>query len=145
MTNFHLSYKGQALLKKLEGFEPCVYKDVGCINTIGYGTLWKPGMPENVTEEEAVQLMLADVKPSEETINSLVQVPLTQNQFDALVLFVYNVGKTAFKNSTLLRKLNEGKFVEAANEFPRWSLVKGAHVKGLLNRRLQEQALFNEV
>jgi hypothetical protein len=75
----------------------------------------------------------------------VVKVPLTQNQFDALVSLVYNIGQTAFSNSTLLKKLNAKDYQGAADQFLRWNKGGGKVMKGLVRRREAERALFLEV
>ena len=78
----------------------------------------------------------------EKTVNTLVKSKLTQNQFDALVSFVYNVGSGNFSSSTLLVKLNQGKYLEAANEFLKWNRAGGKPLSGLTRRRAAERELF---
>lgn len=75
-------------------------------------------------------------------MSKYVKVKLTQNQFDALVSFVYNVGVGAFRTSTLLRKLNNGDYVGAAAEFKRWKFGGGKELPGLVRRRKAEEQLF---
>lgn len=110
--------------------------------TIGWGhtSTAKKGMV--ITEQEAQALFDQDVAWAVDAVNSLVKVGLNQNQFDALVSFVFNIGTTNFRNSTLLRKLNNGDYEGAANEFPRWNKQKGKVLRGLVRRRAHEQELF---
>jgi len=82
------------------------------------------------------------VLEAEDAVNRLVKVELTQNQFDMLVSFVFNVGEGQFKRSTLLRLLNQGDYEGAANELPKWKFDNGKMIQGLLNRRLEEQKIF---
>ncbi len=130
------------LIKCFEGFRPKAYWCPGKILTIGYGTTIGVKAGDVVTHEEALQLLKRDISYFEDVVNSCVTVPLTQSQFDALISFVYNVGATAFKNSTLLRKLNDSDYAGAANEFTRWSFVKKVFLPGLKRRRDAEKALF---
>lgn len=110
--------------------------------TIGWGhtSTAKPGMV--ITEEEAQRLFRRDVAWAEAEVNNYVKVPLTQNQFDALVSFVFNVGAGAWRKSTMLRKLNAGDYDGAAAEFPRWNKQKGKVLRGLVRRRQHEMELF---
>jgi len=85
-----------------------------------------------------------DVREAEDAINDLCKVSLTQNQFDALVSFVFNVGVGAFKSSTLLRKLNAGDYDGAAGQFPRWNKDNGREIAGLTKRRHLEQSVFQK-
>jgi lysozyme len=93
-------------------------------------------------QEEADAQAAIDVKSTEDCINFYVKVPLTQNQFDALVNLTYNIGENAFRKSTLLRKLNAGDYAGAAEQFMRWVYDNGKEVDGLKNRRRREKALF---
>ncbi|AGA64762.1 putative bacteriophage lysozyme [Liberibacter crescens BT-1] len=141
------SSAGIEFIKKKEGFIPRVYSDPAELPTIGYGHLIRKG--ENwttITREEAEQLLKRELCEVEETVNSHVTIPLSQNQFDALVSFTFNVGSHAFSGSTLLHYLNLGSFKDAANQFLRWNKIhiKGQAVslQGLSNRRKAERDLF---
>lgn len=110
--------------------------------TIGYGHTHTAKRGMRITEEYAEQLLRRDIRWVEDTLNTYVKVPLTQKQYDALASFVFNVGSSAFRNSTLLRKLNSGDYRGAAQEFPRWNKQKGKVLRGLTRRRKDEQAIF---
>ncbi|EDV9112271.1 lysozyme, partial [Salmonella enterica subsp. enterica] len=83
-----------------------------------------------------------DLRQVESCISERVTVALNQNQFDALVSFVFNVGRQAFSDSTLLKKLNEGNYRAAADQFTRWVYDNDKFVQGLYNRRVAERDLF---
>lgn len=137
------SDNGIAIIKEFEGFEPQVYKDIVGIPTIGYGHVVQPGEVFGIlTEENATALLKTDLVPREQSVNDLVKVTINQNQFDALVSFVYNLGSNALKNSTLLRKLNGGDFAGAADQFLSWCMAGGKPVAGLKKRRGLERDLF---
>ncbi len=87
-------------------------------------------------------MLLAAVLTTEAAVNMLVTVPLNQNQFDALVSFTYNVGEGHLESSTLLKLLNQGDYMGAADQFLRWNKVDGQIILGLVRRRHKEQALF---
>lgn len=130
-------------IKDHEGLRLTAYKDGGGVWTIGYGHTGadvREGL--TVPLSEAERLLTRDLKTAEGHVNGAVQVKLTQNQFDALVSFVYNVGGEAFRTSTMLRLLNAGDYVGAANQFPRWNKDNGKVVQGLINRRAKERDLF---
>lgn len=142
-----LSQRGLDLIKKFEGLRLTAYKCVAGVDTIGYGHTGpdvKPGL--RITEAEAEKLLWKDTESAQQAVNSFVNVKINQNEYDALVSFVFNVGPTAFVNSTLLRLLNSNsdrKIVAA--EFARW--VKAGSdqaVPGLVRRRSHEKALFLE-
>jgi len=140
-----------AFLIAEEGVRNRVYKDQAGKDTIGIGHLIQPGeerfLSVTLTQKEIEDLFFSDIATTENTIKSLVQVPLNENQKIALVSLVFNIGPTAFKNSTLLKLLNDGDYNKASLEFPRWKFitVAGQKVvsKGLESRRFREQLLFN--
>ena len=136
------SEAGIYIIKKWEGFRGSAYLDPVGVWTIGYGHT-KDVLPGHVmTEPEACQLLEQEVKIYENAVRSLVSSPLTQNQFDALVCFSYNVGIGALSQSTLLRYLNEGNYKAAADQFLRWVYGGGEVLPGLVSRRQQERSLF---
>jgi len=130
------------LIKKIEGLSLIPYKCPGGVLTIGYGhtKTTKPGM--KITAKEADALLADDIKECEESISKLVVVPITQNNFDALVDFVFNLGESNFKKSTLLKRINAKRFYEAADEFLKWNDINGKPSIGLTNRRAAERNLF---
>lgn len=112
------------------------------VPTIGYGHTAGVKMGMTWTEGQAEQGLREDCQDAELRVNGHVSVPLNQNQFDALVSFVFNVGGGAFASSTLLRHLNAGRYQEAADQFPRWNKQAGKVLKGLTIRRARERELF---
>lgn len=131
------------LIKRFEGFSPTAYLDSAGLSTIGYGHLIKAGEYfTSIDENEAAALLAKDTDTAVNAVKKLVSVPLTQNQYNALVSFVYNIGTGAFKDSTLLKKLNAGDYLGAAAEFMRWKYAGGQIVQGLVNRREQEKEVF---
>lgn len=131
-------------------FEQCklkAYPDPGSKNgepwTIGWGHTGSEVKPGLVwTQEQADAAFLVDVTRFERDVLSLVKVPVNQGQFDALVLFAYNVGRKSLETSTLLRKLNAGDYDGAALEFRRWNKNDGKVMRGLTRRRAAEECLF---
>ena len=89
-------------------------------------------------------MLLSELVEYEGYIENMVTVPLTQNQFDALVVWVYNLGPTNFRNSTLLKELNSGNYTAAGNEILRWNKAGGKVLTGLVKRREAEAQLFND-
>lgn len=149
-----LSQKGLELIKKFEGFRAKAYDDLnpnknitsmsqveGTL-TIGYGHTSGVKVGQTITKERAEQLLKQDTGWAQTTVNQMVKVKLTQNMFDALVSFVYNIGSTNFRKSDLLQYLNTGDYQKAANEFPRWNKSGGKVLQGLVNRRKEEKSLF---
>ncbi len=95
------------------------------------------------TQEQAEQWLQEDVQSAVDAVNRLVTVQLTQNQFDALVDFTFNLGSGNLQSSTLLRLLNAGNYAGAAGEFEKWDKAGGQALPGLLRRRQAERDLFN--
>jgi GH24 family phage-related lysozyme (muramidase) len=142
-----LSEKGLNLIKKFEGVRLTSYKCSANVDTIGYGHTGPdvyPGL--KITEAEAEDLLLKDVESFQQCVSSFVTTRVNQNEYDALVSFTFNVGTTAFINSTLLKLLNgnaDRKIVAA--EFGRWVKAGGDEpVEGLVRRRAAEKKLFLE-
>ncbi len=144
------SISGYKIIMEHEGFMPMIYEDQAGYATIGYGHKLNPGEADlyknGITKEQALALLKQDVAKAELAVNQLVFVPLSQSQFDALVSFTFNVGRTNFANSTLLKLLNNGNYVGAAEQLLRWNIVTvdGQKIvsKGLVNRRFSERCLF---
>jgi GH24 family phage-related lysozyme (muramidase) len=137
--------KDVELIKESEGLRLEAYLPTpNDVWTIGYGhtKTAKPGM--KTTQAGAEALLLHDLQWVETAIDMYVQVPLNQNQYDALASFIYNVGATAFRKSTMLKLLNKGDYEGAANQFPRWNKQKGKVLNGLTTRRQKEQTLFKK-
>lgn len=96
----------------------------------------------HMTVEEAEALLSADLDEFEDAVEKLVKIKLSSNSFSALVSFAYNVGISAFGTSTLLKRVNAGRFYEAAGQFSRWNKSKGEVLNGLTKRRKAERDLF---
>lgn len=99
---------------------------------------------DGITDKQATWLFDKDLDWAEEAVNNGIQVPLEQKQFEALVSFTFNVGPTAFKNSTLLKELNAGNYDEVPNQLKRWNRSGGRVVQGLINRRQKEIDYWND-
>lgn len=147
MTFSTINKEGIKLLKTKESFSPTWYLCPAGKMTIGWGHVKEPIDKFNsidVAKGEA--LLLWDCKDVIDCINEKVTYPLTDNQFSALAVLVFNIGTGGFSGSTLLKKLNAGLIEAAANQFDVWNkeTVKGKKVvcNGLTLRRAQEKALF---
>ncbi len=147
--NLTISPAGLALIKKWEGWYPKAYKDPVGVWTIGWGTTGTEARPgRTITKKQGEEFLRNDLKNDEETVKSLVKVPLSQYEFDALVSFVYNAGGGNLKQSTLLKLLNRGNKQAAAAQFIRWNKARNRETNewvtldGLTNRRKDEAALF---
>ena len=130
-----------------EQFEQCrltAYPDVKGVLTIGWGHTGADvyeGL--TITQDQADALLLRDVRATVNHVNFLVNVPLTQGEFDAIVDFCFNCGSGEFAGSTMLRLLNEGDYASAATQFERWDKAGGKIIAGLLRRRIAEEQEFN--
>ena len=140
-----LSEEGLSFIKEREGLRLVSYQDVAGIWTIGYGSVTDVEPGEKITEVEAGERLKEDVRHAENCVNQLVTVPLTQNEFDALVSFTFNVGCHALRKSTLLRKLNDGDYESIPAELARWDKAGGHVVAGLSKRRKLEGDLWENV
>jgi len=137
------SKTGLQLTERFEGLKLTAYRDVAGVLTIGYGHTGSDVVPGlTITAEQAEQLLAGDIANAVDAVNGLVTVDLGQSQFDSLVDFVFNVGRRAFANSTLLALLNSGDYDGAADEFEKWSHAGGKLVAGLLRRRQSEKDQF---
>lgn len=134
---------GINLIKKFEGFSAKVYLDSANLPTIGYGHLIKKGEKfTTITEEQAVEILKKDLNIAERAVNRLINVPLNQYQFNALVSFTFNLGSGSLQRSTLRAKLNRGQYVQASDEFLKWVYAGGRKLKGLIRRRKEERLMF---
>lgn len=136
------SDNGRAFIRAGEGVQLAAYQDGGGVWTIGYGHTRGVKQGQVINHEQADEFLNNDLRQVESCISERVTVPLNQNQFDALVSFVFNVGRQAFSDSTLLKKLNEGNYRAAADQFTRWVYDNDKFVQGLYNRRVAERDLF---
>lgn len=152
--------RGKNLFKEWEGLVTHVYLDSGGAPTIGIGHLltrsertsgkivireMELDYREGLTEQQCWELLDQDLSVVVTTVNNAVTVPLSQNQFDTLVSFTFNVGDGAFRNSTLLKLLNQEKYDQVPTQLKRWIMDNGQVVRGLINRREKEITLWNTV
>ena len=142
------SDKGKAIIKQYEGFRAKPYLCPAGVPTIGYGaTYYTDGRKVTlrdapISEADADKLLDKMLGKYEDAVNRYVQVPITQDQFDALVSFCYNLGPEALRKSTLLKKLNNKDYNGAADAFLNWVYASGKKLQGLVNRRTDERKLF---
>lgn len=144
------SKAGLDLIKQFEGCRLRAYKCPAGVLTIGFGHTSAAGEPKvttgmTITQAQANKILANDLGQYEDAINRLVTVDLTQNQFDALVSFVYNVGPATFAKSTLLKKLNAGQYDAVPAELMKWTRGGGKELPGLVRRRRAETALWRGV
>lgn len=146
MTQMTISDAAVDLVKSCEGCVLHAYPDPGTDGdpwTVGYGHTGPEVKPGYVVDQDQADADLrADMQSAADGVNAAVSVSLAQNQFDALVSFVFNVGQRNFQNSTLLRELNFGQYAKAADQFLVWNKGGGGVLPGLVKRRAAERALF---
>jgi lysozyme len=153
-----MSRNGRKLLAQWEGVRNAVYDDAAGLPTIGVGHLLTQDELDSGTieingqeaeyrhglsDKQVLDLLAQDLVGFEKAVDKAVQVPLSQNQFDALVSFAFNVGTGAFDKSTLLKVLNQGQYDQVPGQLRRWVKAGGKTVDGLVNRREKEIALWN--
>lgn len=141
------SASGRAAITRREGNELRAYKDSVGVLTIGVGHTSMAGPPKvtsgmKITAKESDEILSRDLAKFEAAVNNAVKVPLSQNQFDALVSLAFNIGGGAFAKSTLVRKLNAKDYAGAADSFLSWNKAGGKVLKGLTIRRQDERKQF---
>ena len=147
---YDISDNGYKMIKDFEGLELKAYPDSGGIWTIGHGTIRYPNgdkvqKGDTCTAGQALEWLKNDCRWVDACLDNNIKVKISQNQFDALASFIYNVGETAFRNSTMLRLINANEIRSAANQFDVWVNVNGKRVQGLVNRRNAEKRHFLDV
>jgi len=132
-----------ALAKSFESCKLTAYQDQVGVWTIGWGHTGKDVYEGcTMTQEEADTTLLDDLQKTARGVEACVKVPISDNQFGALVSFAFNVGLGNLEKSTLLKLLNEGDFHGASLQFQMWDHAGGVTVPGLLRRRTAEVQLF---
>lgn len=151
-----MSAYGREVLKELEGLRTKAYLDSAGIPTIGYGNTYHPDgrkvkLGDVITVAQADEYLTAILPRYETAVHKIIDVPLTQHQFDALVCFVYNVGAAGFLNGSVDDKINSGDIAGAKRTWAQYNKVRNPRTKkleverGLNNRRIKELALFDRV
>ena len=143
-----INKRGLNLIKEFEGLQTNAYRDAADVLTIGYGHTKGVKEGDSITEQFAEIMLDKELREYEGYVDQMVNVPLDENQHAALVSFVYNLGPTNFANSTLLKRLNEGRYEDVPEQIKRWNKarVNGelTELEGLTRRRQAEADLFNE-
>ena len=139
----------EEFISSVEGSHLNAYVDTGGVWTIGYGNTFNYDLNrpvrrgDTITEYQAIKYLRIAANQAANDVLDLVDIPLNQNELDALTSFVFNIGRKQFITSTILRKLNERRpKIEVAAEFDKWIYDNGKIIPGLRNRRAKEKALF---
>ena len=139
--------RGLQAIREFEGLRLEAYPDPasgGEPITVGFGHTGGVKLGDKITLEEAEAFLMGDVAVCQDAINHCVNVPLTEGQLWALTSFAFNLGVDALKNSTLVKFLNDGDYLAAADQFPRWIFAGGKPMTGLISRRATERSMFME-
>lgn len=143
-SNLKINDAGLEIIKFYESLRLRPYRDTGGVWTIGWGhtKTAEQYLGKSITREKADELLRQDVLVAEQDVLKHTYVPLTENQFSALVSFVFNLGGPAYAKSTLRKLLNAGQYKDAAGQFQRWVYDNGVKLNGLVKRRETEKQLF---
>ena len=137
-----LSGMGLVAIVMNEGYNSTAYIPVkGDVPTIGFGTTKGVKLGDRTTPQDALKRALTDINQFEGALKQCVKVPLTQGEYDAYISLSYNIGSFAFCNSTLVKRLNAGRYEDACNEILQWDRFKGQKLAGLTKRRTEEYHL----
>lgn len=139
-----ISQRGIDLIKSFEGLETKAYQDSVGVWTIGYGHTKTAIKGMQITIDQAELLLKDELAEYEGYINDNVTVDLRQCEFDALVSWVYNLGPSNLRSSTMLKVLNNGKYSEVPYQMKRWNRAGGKVLRGLTRRREAEARLFED-
>ena len=137
-----------SIIKKYEGLKLEAYICPAGVPTIGYGSTFYPDgrrvkLGDKITIQEAESILVHDIKRFEKEVRNSIKIEITNNQLSALISFVYNVGASAFRKSTLLKKVNANPTdLTIHNEFMRWTRAGGKVLPGLVKRRAEESKLY---
>ena len=138
----NISQDGLKLIKKFEGCELNSYLCSADVLTIGYGHTKGVKEGQVITQEEAEEMLASELEEYEGYITDMVKCDLEQHQFDALVAWVYNLGPTNLRSSTMLKRLNANDLEDVPDQIKRWNKAGGKVLKGLVRRREAEALLF---
>jgi len=133
---------GVELIRHFEGCRFDAYLCPAGVWTIGYGHTADVKEGDSIDQEAAEAFLIEDLEKFEQAVMRLVEVPLTQQQFDALVSWTFNLGAGNLAESTLLRKLNNYQYAEVPEQMMRWVRAGGQVLDGLVKRRAAEAAMF---
>ena len=137
-----IGYEGLKMIKHFEGLELNAYQCAAGVWTIGYGHTKGVQKGMVISEDTANEMLVEELKEYENYINDMVNCPLNQNQFDALVSWVYNLGPANLQASTLLKVLNAGDYAGVPAQIKTWNKAGGKVLEGLTRRREAEADLF---
>lgn len=138
----NISEEGKNLIKKFEGCELEAYKCAAGVWTIGYGHIKTAKEGMTISQSYADELFDGEIVEYEDYVNTAVTVPLSQNQFDAIVSWVFNLGNGNLRASTMLKVINSGDHAGVPAQIKRWNKAGGKVLEGLVRRREAEALLY---
>ena len=142
MTLMRISDKGIVLIKQYEGCKLFAYRDSVGVATIGYGHTKGVRMGQAITQKQADEFLREDITEAEKVLNNM-GINFTQNQFDALCSWIFNLGKGNFIYSTMMKRISAGVDDEIiTDELIRWHNAGGKPLLGLMRRRVAEANMF---
>ena len=137
-----ISQKGIDLIKRFEGCKLFAYRDSVGVPTIGYGHVKDVKMGMSITQKQAEEFLKSDIKPIERLLNGM-GINYTQNQFDALTSWIFNLGEGNFKKSTMYKNIVARKSdIEITDQMVKWYNAGGRPLAGLVRRRADEANTF---
>ena len=136
---------GLALIRHFEGCRLEAYLCPAGVWTIGYGHTKGVKEGDTIDQEAAEAYLIEDLEEFESHVLRLVEIPLTQHQFDALVSWTFNLGPGNLKESTLLNRINYGPLSDVPFQIQRWTRAGGKVLEGLVKRRAAEAALWQNL
>ena len=143
----HITDEGIDLIKRFEGFSSSIYICPAGYQTIGYGHVVhddeKQRFAEGIDKDEGEEILRKDVRWAERGVLRLIDVQLTDGQFDSLVSFTFNLGTGALQRSTLRRKVNREEHDDVPAQFKRWVWAGGRKLNGLMRRRNTESIIYS--
>jgi len=141
-NKMNTSTEGIELIKHYEGCELKAYRCPADVLTIGYGVTKGVTEDMEITQQQADEMLEAELVEYEHYLDNMVKVTLNQNQYDSLIAWIYNLGPTNLKKSTLLIVLNNGNYENVPDQIKRWNKANGKVLNGLVKRRNSEALLF---
>lgn len=143
---YRLTAKGLDMIRRHEGFSPVIYTCPAGYRTIGHGHVVlrheQDRFAAGITPDEAMALLRLDAELAERSVSRLVNLPLSDGRYDALVSFTFNLGAGALQRSALRRKVNRGEHEAVPAELMKWIWAGGRRLPGLLRRRREEAACY---
>lgn len=141
---YTISKNGFNFIKAYEGYSSKPYICPAGYMTIGYGHVLQTNSVEEISHDDALELLRKDIEKAEFALYRLIKVSLMQHQFDMLVSFLFNLGSGALQRSSLRAKVNRGEHEQVPAEFTKWIYAGGIKLPGLIRRRAAESRIYED-